>query len=135
MWNARRLTAVLCRVLAIVATAASVASGQALQTGEARDLPSLRQAAERGDPNAQFELGVRYAEGKGVAPDDKEAARWILKAAEQGHLEAQFNLGLMYADGNGVPLDESKAVEWLRKAAQKGSAQAQQILRDNGLNW
>ena len=72
------------------------------------DLPSLRQAAERGDPNAQFELGVRYAEGKGVAPDDKEAARWILKAAEQGHLEAQFNLGLMYADGNGVPLDESK---------------------------
>ena len=38
-------------------------------------LRSVRQAANRGSAEAQFELGERYAEGRGVVRDDVEAAR------------------------------------------------------------
>ena len=81
------------------------------------EIGSLRQEADSGNANAQFDLGVRYATGKGVAHDDDEAARWIRKAAEQGHVSAEFSLGVMYADGNGVPQDSALALLWLRKAA------------------
>ena len=91
------LVAVMCD------TPASGASLAQTSNGEADEVRQLRQAAEAGDARAQFDLGVRYAGGKGVAPDTAEAARWIALAAAQGLVDAQFNLGLMYADGNGVP--------------------------------
>ena len=40
-----------------------------------------RSAAERGDPYAQFNLGLLYKHGRGVARDDRQAAQWFLKAA------------------------------------------------------
>ena len=63
----------------------------------------LRRAADQGNADAQFNLGVMYAEGRGVPRDDAEAARWYRCAADQGEAAAQFNLGLMYAKGEGVP--------------------------------
>jgi len=42
-----------------------------------------RKAAEQGDADAQFNLGVRYDAGQGVQQD--MAAAWLRKAAEQGH--------------------------------------------------
>src|SRR4029453_6691221 len=38
--------------------------------------PVLRAAALKGDPAAAYEVGVRFAEGKGVAPDLDQAAKW-----------------------------------------------------------
>ena len=98
-------------------TAISSALPAQTATREADDVRQLRLAAEAGDARAQFDLGVRYAGGKGVAANDAEAARWIGLAAAQGLADAQFNLGLMYADGNGVGVDPQQAVFWLRKAA------------------
>jgi TPR repeat protein len=49
----------------------------------------LREAAERGDARAQFELGRFYAAGNGVAQDVIEAKRWFLKAAQSGVAEAR----------------------------------------------
>ncbi len=43
-----------------------------------------------------------YENGRGVAQDYAEAARWYRKAAEQGDAGAQHNLGLLYAKGVGV---------------------------------
>ena len=57
------------------------------------DLAELRVLAERGDADAQAELGVRYGGARGVAHDDREAVRWYRRAAEQGHATAQFSLG------------------------------------------
>ena len=37
---------------------------------------SIRKAAEQGDATAQFNLGVMYANGEGVAEDEREAVRW-----------------------------------------------------------
>ncbi|MEO5363071.1 MAG: sel1 repeat family protein [Magnetococcus sp. DMHC-8] len=44
----------------------------------------LRQAAEHGNAEAQFELGMRYAEGKGMPKDLVQAHMWMNLAASQG---------------------------------------------------
>ena len=59
-------------------------------------------AAEQGHAGAQYNLGLRYATGRGVPEDDAEAVRWYRMAAEQGHAGAQYALGFMYATGRGV---------------------------------
>ena len=95
-------------------------------------------AAADGDAQAQFNLGVRYANGRGVPRNDAEAVAWYRKAAEQGNADAQNNLGWMYANGPrilclyrcGVARDDGEAVAWYRKAAEQGSAIAQ-----NNLGW
>ena len=38
---------------------------------------ATRLAAEQGDAVAQFNLGVRYATGRGVPEDQTEAVRWV----------------------------------------------------------
>ena len=81
-----------------------------------------RLAADQGDANAQYNLGLKYASGEGVPEDDAEAVRWYRLAADQGLAIAQNNLGLMYASGEGVPEDDAEAVRWYRLAADQGLA-------------
>ena len=47
-----------------------------------------RAAAEQGQSEAQYELGVMYADGSGVPRDHSEAVKWCQKAAAQGHEKA-----------------------------------------------
>ncbi len=63
---------------------------------------SLYETAERGDAEAQFNLGMMYSTGLGIEKDDAAAFRWIYKAAEQGHAEAEFIVGLMFDEGRGT---------------------------------
>ena len=65
------------------------------------ELEALRKMAQEGDPVAQFNMGVRYANGQGVPQDLLEAARWYGAAADQGDAPAQFNLGLLFYQGQG----------------------------------
>ncbi|MGC8467380.1 MAG: tetratricopeptide repeat protein [Acidithiobacillus sp.] len=88
------------------------------------DLEALRQRALAGDPVAQFNMGVRYAEGRGVAPDLLEAAKWYSAAADQGDAQAQFNLGLLFYQGQGLPRNLVYAYELFRAAAAQGDARA-----------
>ncbi len=76
----------------------------------------LKDRAEAGDAEAQYELGNRYLNGAGGAKDPVEAAKWFRKAAEQGNGPASYELGLMYREGAGVPRDGDQAVKWLRVA-------------------
>ena len=79
----------------------------------------LRAKAEQGDASAQFNLGLAYEDGLGVAKDQVEAAKWYRKAAEQGHAKAQFNLGVAYDNGRGVAKDQVEAYAWFNLAAIK----------------
>jgi len=88
----------------------------------------LRKAAHQDHADAQFNLGISYANRDGIPQDQSQAAAWFRKAAEQGHADAQFNLGLSYANGDGVPQDQSQAAAWYNKAAEQGHADAQFIL-------
>ena len=90
------------------------------------DLVNDRMArAERGDAEAQFELGIMYENGEGLPEDHSEAANWYRKAAEQGHAQAQLFLGLMYEEGKGLPEDHAEAANWYGKAAEQGETVAQ----------
>ena len=85
----------------------------------------IRKAAEQGDAEAQYRLGVCYHWGSGVPQDKGEAAKWYRKSADQGFASAQHNLGFLYAGGDGVPRDKEEAVKWFRKAAEQEDALAQ----------
>ena len=52
----------------------------------AEEIAEWKEAAEKGDPEAQYNLGVAYSFGRGVPKDDKEAVKLFRKAAEQGHV-------------------------------------------------
>jgi TPR repeat protein len=87
-------------------------------------LAKFKPLAERGNAQAQFNLGVMYHQGQGVSQDDKEAAVWWSKAAEQGHAEAQDNLGFRYARGQGIVQDWVQADKWFTIAAAAGNESA-----------
>ena len=80
--------------------------------------------ADLGDAEAQFSLGVKFAQD-GATQDYPQAAEWYLKAADQSHTLAQFNLAIMYAAGQGVARDAVKSMGWMQKAADLGDAGAQ----------
>ena len=87
-----------------------------------------RPLAERGDAEAQFNLGVSYEKGNGVQQDYAEAIRWYRLATAQGYVAAMWNLWEMYGRNLGVPRDPSKASQWFRQGAAEGDAVAQYIL-------
>lgn len=91
-------------------------------------LQTLIDNANKGDVNAQFNLGRCYYRGEGVSQDYKVAFKWFAKAAEQGHARAQTGLGIMYINGYGVPQDYNEAIKWSTKAAEQGDPNAQLIL-------
>ena len=80
--------------------------------------------AKDGDATAMYNLGVMYADGKGVLEDDKEAVKWFRKAADLGDAMAMNSLGVAYVHGEGVIQDDEEAVKWYRKAAELGNANA-----------
>jgi TPR repeat protein len=81
--------------------------------------------ADEGDANAQFGMGLLYANGFGVSLDDSLALKWYTSAADQGHAEAQCNIAVMYANGWGVTQSDAEAFKWYSLAAEGGIAQAQ----------
>jgi localization factor PodJL len=86
--------------------------------------PALRAAALAGDPAAAYEIASRFAEGRGVAQNAEEAARWFDRAAKAGLAPAEFRLGSLYEKGVGVKKDLARARDLYRAAADKGHGKA-----------
>ena len=84
--------------------------------------------AKKGDPAAQFNLGLDFLNGTFQKKDPKEAFKWFLKSAEQGYVGAEHNLGWMCDNGVGVERSSTEAAIWYEKAANQGDAQAQNII-------
>jgi localization factor PodJL len=103
---------------------------QASAAGATRDVPTdvgpaaLREAAANGDAKALFEIGSRYADGRGVKQDMTSAAKWYEKAANLGFAPAQYRIGNFYEKGIGVARDIGKAKTWYQMAAEQGNASA-----------
>ena len=95
---------------------------------QASDSNQTLEAATQGDALAQYNLGLMYANGQGVAQSYAKAFEWYSKAANQGLAPAQYNLGVMYANGQGVAQSYAKAFEWYSKAAAQGNASGQHNL-------
>jgi hypothetical protein len=99
-----------------------------VSTRTKKDVAKCIDSAEKGDTEALYNLGERYASGQGVPRDCNEAVRCYTKAAEQGNVKAQNKLGSMYFHGSFVPRDNSEAIKWWTKAAEQGNAEAQFLL-------
>lgn len=85
---------------------------------------SLRQAAMRGDPAAQVEVGARYAAGQGVGRDLQQTFLWYGRAAAQGLGIAQYRFAALYERGLGTTRDAERARIWYARAAEQGNVKA-----------
>ncbi|HEX2833964.1 MAG TPA: hypothetical protein VHW00_13215 [Thermoanaerobaculia bacterium] len=83
----------------------------------------FEQAAQKGNAEGMYWLGLLYEEGKGVTGDPAKAQQWFRAAAEKGHVNAMNNYGVAIAKS-----DPAQAVEWYRKAASAGDVRAMRNL-------
>ena len=72
----------------------------------------LTKAAEQGDVDAAFNLGMHYLQGRGVEQSDEKAFEWFKKAAEKNHIVASYGVAKMYREGLGTKKDINKARKW-----------------------
>ena len=87
-------------------------------------LPLYADYEEPNDPNAMFDLAIRYYNGDGVKKNYAEAFKWFRKAAYKGNTVAMYNLAVCYDDGIGVEENHAEAVRWWQRAADRGYADA-----------
>ncbi|HLH97048.1 MAG TPA: tetratricopeptide repeat protein [Xanthobacteraceae bacterium] len=76
-------------------------------------------AADKGNANAEFNIGFMYKNGTGVPQDYARAILWFRAAAAKGNVPALDRLGQMFYDGTGVKQDYVEAMDWSRAAAAK----------------
>jgi TPR repeat protein len=104
-----------------------------------RSLHYYRLAAQAGNQDAQFSLGVMLEQGIGLkASDPAQASMWYRKLAqEHAHAGAAHNLGVLYVQGLGVPKNGAVAKTLFEYAVSLGSHDALyslglQLLRGEG---
>src|SRR5262249_34557107 len=99
---------------------AAESSDRVTNVFRALSLEKVAESAQRGDPDAQYELGVRIGSGAGPAKGEAKALEWFQKAAESGHAGAAYELGHAYTFGDGVQTNFSLALTWYESAAKGG---------------
>lgn len=82
-------------------------------------VPLIRQSAEKGSAEAQYNYGICFQQGIEVPKSDSIANIWFLKAANQGWKDAQFKMAYSYATGRGVTKDDKQAFNWSVKCAEQ----------------
>ena len=93
---------------------------------EARSM--LEKAAATNSAEAQFQLGVMYAEGTGGPKDDAAARALFEKAAARGHAQALDWAGNFAETGRGGPKNTDAAKAYYQQAAALGSEDAKASL-------
>lgn len=94
-----------------------VAVAESLHDLTRYEIATLQRAAEYGDDEAAFQLGMAYETGYYVRQNCSKAAHWVKMAAEEGNPAAAYNLGLRYRTADGLPADKSAAEHWLHMAS------------------
>lgn len=87
---------------------------------EKTDLAYLQEAAQFGDPQAQFVLARELDVGDSIEKNERLAFENYQKAAEQGHLFALAFLGLCLQRGVGTTPDINHGFACFAKAAEEG---------------
>lgn len=81
-------------------------------------------AAKAGYAQAQYDIGLRYYNGRIEKQDYGKAFEWFQKAADQGYADAIYRIAYMYEWGKGVQEDKQKAFEMYLPIAEKGHKKA-----------
>jgi hypothetical protein len=85
----------------------------------------IKEAAERGDPFAMFELAIAYEDGRGIAQDLAAAAVFYAKASSLGHTTASSNLWLLHVGGHAKIFPAEGVFKQFLALASKGETDAQ----------
>jgi uncharacterized protein len=99
-----------------------------------RSIDDIRKAAESGDAEAQYLLGLAHNSGTGVAKDAERTAYWLRRSATRGFSRAQFAYGqrLYWGWGELTP-NKKEGFEWWLVAAENGNASAMLEIGDTYL--
>jgi uncharacterized protein len=104
-----------------------VTDGYALlrQTLTEKSIEDIEKAAEGGDAEAQYLLGIAYNAGEGVAADPERTGYWLRRSATRGFSRAQFAYGQrLYWGWGGGEINKAEGFDWWLVAAENGNASA-----------
>ena len=85
----------------------------------------FKKAADLGDPNGLYNLGMCYMHGYGCQIDQDLALKSFRTSAEAGHPEAINNMGGFFRDGIVVSRNPEAAVQWFERSANLGNSYGQ----------
>lgn len=89
------------------------------------NVKELEQAAAKGNPRAETQLGEMLLRGDGIAKNEAKGIALLEKAARAGQGPAAFRIGMLLAHGeHGVANDPTRALDYFRAAAAGGEAEA-----------
>lgn len=91
---------------------------------------NLELSANKGNSDAQNNLGVMYNNGMGVDGNQEQSVKWYSIAAHNGNAIAQSNLAVKYVNGNGVISNNHLAYMWFLLSLKNGNYKAQ-----NGIDY
>jgi len=95
------------------------------QTLAKKSINDIQKAAEGGDAEAQYLLGIAYNAGEGVAADQERTAYWLRRAATRGFSRAQFAYGQrLYWGWGEIQPNKKEGFDWWLVAAENGNAAA-----------
>lgn len=84
----------------------------------------LMALAEKGNVEAEFEVGCAYEDGIGTEEDKEKAIIWHRKAADDGHPVSEALLGNIYLPFSSNPLEIEDAIRYLRSSARRGNKES-----------
>ncbi len=113
----------------ILRLAVKLQNGEGMRRNLEAALKVFKLAAEMGDSDAQFSVGIYLRDGVGTKTDAKGAIRWFQASADQGNSTGIYCLGLSYFEGNGVRRDLRKATALFEEAAKRGDKDAARNLK------
>ena len=99
----------------------------------------LKQKAETGDQEAQYNLALYYKQSLCTPMNLTESLKWMFQSAQKGHTKAQYELGQYHmkligqelikdSEGNVYDAHAIQARFWYKSSAEKGLKEAQSKL-------
>lgn len=84
-----------------------------------------KKAAELGNRDGMYNLGLYYLNGLFVEQDDEVALQWLEKAANNGHSDAANDIGVYYHNSKNLRGKHFKAIKWYKLGAELGNKYSQ----------
>lgn len=88
----------------------------------------LKQAAEKGNDNAQARVGCCFYYGRGVDINKEEAVKWFYLSANKGNPIGEKLLGECYIKAEGVAENKRLGISLLQRAFNQGELSSQRLL-------
>ena len=87
---------------------------------KAKAVDYFKQAADKGDAVAEYNLGFYHSKGWGLPQSDELAFRWYLRSAEHGYGRGLCNAGHCLLHGIGTAVDLDKAADFFERGVEQG---------------